>query len=277
MGVVTTKRIGISACIMHPDPSRVLFNGRALSYIENSMAEWVFRAGATPVVLPYSASANHTRMLIESVDGLLLHGGVDVAPQSYGEIPLRPEWAGDSLRDDFEISLVRQALGSRKPILGICRGHQLLNVALGGTLYQDIQTQLPKAQVHRCPKRYNSLHHDIDVLANTSLAKIYELLPDPDQSVHSTRARVNSVHHQAIKELAFGLTIEALSTDDIIEAVRLTHGHYEHQFALGIQWHPEFQEFHKASGAEAALLNPMPIMQAFIKAMDECPTRENRL
>lgn len=265
------KRIGISACIMHPDPSRVVFNGRRLSYIENSMAEWVFRAGAVPVVLPHTAQRDCAARLIESVDGLLLHGGVDLAPESYGETPLRPEWSGDKIRDDFEIALVQHALSTKKPILGICRGHQLLNVALGGTLYQDIQTQVSGALVHRCAERYNTLSHDVDILSNTLLSQLYESLFKKSANKNLLTARINSVHHQAINALAPGFTIEALSTHDkIIEAVRITHGPYKHQFVLGIQWHPEFQlEDECQREDESALLDPMPIMQAFMDAVSQ--------
>lgn len=249
--------IGISACMMHADKSRIVFNGRPLSYIEASMADWLFRSGATPVMLPYTKHAEQCQRLVAAVDGLLLHGGVDLAPESYGETPLRPEWSGDPVRDQFEIELVKQALAIQQPILGICRGHQLLNVALGGSLYQDIQTQVTGSLMHRSAQLYDKVSHDVEILPNTLLSQLY---------ANQMQGKINSVHHQAIKTLAPGFAIEAISPlDDIIEAIRITTGPYADQFVLGIQWHPEFQDPQDMSTQH--LLSPMPILQAFGQAI----------
>ncbi len=100
-------RIGVSACFMHADPQRALFKGKTLLYAEESMLSWVMSAGALPVLLPRAAGPFTVREIVEAIDGLVLQGGVDMAPSQYGEEPLRPEWAGDPVRVAYEIELVR--------------------------------------------------------------------------------------------------------------------------------------------------------------------------
>jgi len=179
------------------------------------------------------------------LDGLVLQGGADIAPETYGETPLRPEWAGDAIRDRYELALVEAFLAADKPILGICRGCQLLNVAFGGTLYQDISTQLTGSKVHRDLVRYDQLEHSVKILPQSRLAKLYP------SAVRA--ARINSIHHQSIKDLGDGLVVEAVSHPDrIVEAVRLKGTHY----VQGIQWHPEFvAEGRRGLLASAPLLN----------------------
>jgi putative glutamine amidotransferase len=161
------------------------------------------------------------------LDGLVLHGGADVWPGSYGEQPLRPEWNGDRLRDAYEIALVQAFEAAGKPVFGICRGLQLINVAHGGTLYQDIATQKPGARTHRDAEAYDLNFHEVDIVPGTRLAQL----------LRETRHKINSVHHQGIKDLAPGFTVEATSPDDgIIEAIRYTGG----PWVSAVQWHPEF-------------------------------------
>ena len=118
----------------------------------------------------------------------------------YGEEPLRPEWAGDRVRDEYEMALVRAFAAAGKPVFGICRGLQLINVAHGGTLYQDIATQKPGARVHRDAAAYDLNFHEVDVLPETRLASLLQ----------AGRHRINSVHHQGIKQLAAGFEVEAV-------------------------------------------------------------------
>ena len=190
--------------------------------------------------------------MLDPLDGLVLHGGADVAPTSYGEEPLRPEWSGDELRDRYEIALVEAAARRRLPLLAICRGQQLLNVALGGTLYQDIETQVDGALRHRCAERYESNDHRVEIAPDSHLSEIYGGIRE---------ATINSVHHQAVREPADQLTVEATSPEDgVIEAVRATgeSGWY----AAGVQWHPEFQD-----PGDDTLLDPWPLLDDFIAAM----------
>ena len=142
----TRQRIGISACFFHPDPKRPIFTGKTLQYVEQSIVHWVQSAGALAVVIPSPEGPTKRGDVsladyVELLEGLVLEGGSDMWPGSYGETPLRPEWTGDRIRDEYEIALLRAFVDTRKPVLGICRGMQVLNVAFGGTLYQDISTQ----------------------------------------------------------------------------------------------------------------------------------------
>ena len=165
-----------------------------------------------------------------------------------------PRWEGDAIRDAYECALVREFIAQGKPVLGICRGIQLLNIAFGGTLYQDIGTQLPGALVHRDWEIYDQNHHGIDIASGGLLEALY------GRGTH----RINSVHHQAIKDLGEGLVVEAECPDDgVIEAVR-----WEGEgWVYGVQWHPEF---HRSGDG---LLDPDPLMRAFLDVAQECRER----
>lgn len=250
-------RVGVSACFFHADPERPVFKGKTLLYVEESMLQWLMARRALPVLLPrvgktraQPASALTYDDLLSDVDGLLLQGGSDVAPQSYGEEPLRPEWAGDASRDRYEIDLVNRAILSDKPVLGVCRGIQILNVALGGTLYQDIATQHPDHRTHRDWQVYDQLRHEVDIEPGSWLAA----------RQLDSEVTVNSVHHQAIKDLAPSLEVEARSVPDgLVEAVRYRDSGV---FAYGVQWHPEFQR-----ASETELLSPFPVLEGFLEAI----------
>ncbi|MGZ4693564.1 MAG: gamma-glutamyl-gamma-aminobutyrate hydrolase family protein [Acidimicrobiales bacterium] len=230
-------RIGISACFFHADPDRPVFKGKTLLYAEESMLDLVGRAGALALMGPRpvgapSSGAPSNRPAIDAygdlLDGLLLEGGSDVCPRSYGEEPMRPQWEGDEPRDRYEIELIHAFHDAGKPVLGICRGIQILNVAFGGTLYQDIATQVPGSVDHRNWDIYDANRHEVDLVAGSRLAALYG---DAD------RVTVNSVHHQAVKDPADGFVVEAMSTTDgIVEALRLPG----ERFVAGVQWHPEF-------------------------------------
>jgi putative glutamine amidotransferase len=176
-----------------------------------------------------------------------MHGGADVWPGTYGEKPLRPEWHGDRVRDEYEIALVKAFSAAGKPVFGICRGVQLLNVAHGGTLYQDIRTQKPGALVHRNAEIYDLNFHEVDILPGTRLA---QLLP-------AGRHKINSVHHQGIKDLAPGFVVEAVSPmDGVVEAIRHTGG----PWVAGVQWHPEFHR------PELGVVDDTPLLHDFLEA-----------
>jgi putative glutamine amidotransferase len=218
---------------MHPDAARAAFPTKTLQYIEQTMAQWVLKGGAMPVMIPSVNPASGSNGITldhyaQWLDGLVLHGGVDMWPGSYGEVPLKPEWSGDKARDDYEMALARAFVAAGKPVFGICRGLQVINVTFGGTLYQDIATQHEGALVHRDGTIYDHNFHTLNVIPNTRLS---ELLPD------AAHAKINSIHHQGIKDLAPGFIVEATCPNDgIIEAIR----HTGSAWVAAVQWHPEF-------------------------------------
>jgi putative glutamine amidotransferase len=181
------------------------------------------------------------------LDGLVLMGGSDLWPGSYGETPLQERWSGDRIRDEYEIALAQAFVAAGKPVFGVCRGLQLLNVAFGGTLYQDIATQRPEAVKHRDAALYDQLFHPIAIEPGTRLASLYP---------SSLRATVNSVHHQGIKDLARDFTVEARCPDDgTIEAVRWRGPSY----VAAVQWHPEFH----MGLDEQGLIDDAPLLADF--------------
>jgi putative glutamine amidotransferase len=257
-------RIGVSSCFLHADSTRALFKGKTLLYAEESMLSWIMSAGVLPVLLPRAVPPLSPRELLEDVDALVLQGGADVSPLHYGEEPLRPEWAGDHARDLYEMELVRLAIELDRPVLGCCRGAQVLNVALGGSLWQDVETMHPERRVHRDWHVYDQLFHEVQLAEDSWLARCYA----GDRQAPARRGRINSVHHQAIKQLGKGLAVEARSTEDgVVEAIRLVSlgrdGGGRAPFALGVQWHPEF--LHKPTVYEPDALDPAALLRGFLE------------
>ena len=188
-------------------------------------AQCTERAGGLPIVLPYIEDKAVLSEYAELCDGFLFSGGADVSPAYYGE-PTK-EYCGETekFRDELEFALFRYVFAAKKPILGICRGSQFINVALGGSLYQDIDIEAPSDVVHRLPEAKFDCYHDVKVLEGTPLAVL----------VKKDTLRVNSIHHQAIKALGKGLIPTALAPDGIIEAISYTG----EQYLRAYQWHPE--------------------------------------
>lgn len=247
---MNSLKIGLSACFFHADPMRAIFKGKTLQYVEQSLAHWLMSEGLKVFMIPSVPEGSPVTLvsLVEDLDGLVLSGGSDVAPETYGETPIRPEWKGDAVRDRYEIALVREFMRAKKPILGVCRGAQLLNVALGGTLYQDIETQVPGALVHRNWELYDRLFHDLRFESGSGLEKLYG----------SGLRKINTIHHQGLKKIGNDLRVEALSPKDgIVEAIRYTGGSY----ALAVQWHPEFHD-----ATDPTLLDGKPFLREFIQA-----------
>jgi putative glutamine amidotransferase len=184
-------------------------------------------AGGAPVAIPLELGEEALRDIFARLDGLLLAGGLDVHPGEFGET-VEP-FCGDidQARDAVELDLSRRAIGEKMPVLGICRGVQVLNVASGGTLYQDLPAQmehvLPHAHVPGAPR--NQRTHTIEIDSSSRLARIFG----------TTQLQVSSLHHQAIKRVAPGFRVVARAPDGIVEAVESTNG----QFAVGVQFHPE--------------------------------------
>jgi len=243
----TPLKLAVSACFFHADPARPIFTGKTLQYIEQSVAHWVMSQGDLAVMVPSPEQAARLTEYAQWLDGLVLMGGSDLWPGSYGETPLQERWSGDRIRDEYEIALARAFVAAGKPVFGVCRGLQLLNVAFGGTLYQDIATQRPEAVKHRDAALYDQNFHRIDIEPGTRLASLYPASP---------RATVNSVHHQGIKDLAREFTVEARCPDDgTIEAVRWRGDSY----VAAVQWHPEFH----AGKTEPGLIDDAPLLADF--------------
>ena len=228
-------KVGISASFFHNDQPRAIFQGMTLQYIEQNVAHWLMQREALALMIPSPegdtrrpASPVTVADYARELDALVLMGGADVCPASYGETALNPAWNGDRIRDDYEIALMRAFVESGKPVLGLCRGAQVINVALGGTLWQDIPTQRPDALHHRDQALYEKNCHATSIVAGSGLARLYPGL---------ALAKTNSVHHQAIKALGRDVVVEAWSEPDrIVEAIRWAGPSY----VFGVQWHPEF-------------------------------------
>ena len=225
-------KIGISACFMYPDPSRLVFGKKMLNYLENDMARYIGQKGVLPVLIPDLPAEVLTDLLAE-MDGFVFQGGNDLAPQSYGEEPiLEGRWMGDAYRDQYELGIMDYAVKAGKPVFGICRGLQLMNVYFGGTLYQDIATQKPAAIRHRDAALYDELLHPIAFTEGKLLGRLYG---------DDSPLMVNTVHHQAIKDLGRDLEVLAICPEDgIVEAIGYTAT--EEGKVMAVQWHPEFSE-----------------------------------
>ena len=248
-------RIGMSARLFHPRPDATGLQGKRMQYLEQSVAHWVMSRDVLVFMVPtvdkdslFHRSNIRVGDYARVLDGLVLQGGADVSPLTYGEEPLDAEWAGDRLRDVYEIELLHEFVEAGKPVLGICRGAQLINVGFGGTLYQDIGTQLPEAQTH-VTAAYEKNVHEMRIEPGSGLARLY---PGVE------RARINSIHHQAIKALGRNLRVEARSEPDgLIEAVRGSGKSY----VFAVQWHPEFHV-----PGDGSLLDSAPILDEFLLA-----------
>lgn len=186
-------------------------------------------AGALPLLLPLEISEEDCRQLIDMVDGILFTGGDDIHPFLYGEDTHLKCGAVSQARDSLELTLFSMAMEAGKPIFGICRGLQLINVAMGGTLYQDLPSQFTSdfPIAHKQPFPYKIPSHTVDIEKDTLLSRI---LGEDVSSI-----AVNSMHHQAIKDLANGLVSCAVAPDQLIEAAYAP----DYPFLLGVQWHPE--------------------------------------
>jgi putative glutamine amidotransferase len=246
-------KVGISACFFHADVGRPIFSGKTLQYVEQSIAHWVMSTGALAVMIPSPTGDTQKGDIVldhyaEWLDALVLEGGSDVWPGSYGEEPMNEKWHGDRIRDEYETQLLRAFAARAKPVLGICRGLQVMNVAHGGTLLQDIGTQRPEAREHRNAEIYDRNIHPLEFVEGTHLAELFEGVAAPV---------VNSVHHQAVKDLAPGFVVEArCPSDGMIEAIRKPGG----SFMAAVQWHPEFHR--QGEGT----LDDRPLLDDFLAA-----------
>lgn len=212
---------------------------KELTFIKKGYLEGINEAGGIAVLLPVCDEHEYLDELLSRLDGVILSGGPDVDPKYYDEYNLPFNQDICPHRDSMELYIAKKAIAINKPIFGICRGIQIMNVAVGGSLYQDIQKQyeVEPALKHsqQAPKWYPT--HEVDLLKDSL---VYDSLSD-NQNCHEEcqgdklKVWVNSFHHQGIKNLADNYIATAWSADGLIEAIE----HKEHPFAVGVQWHPE--------------------------------------
>jgi putative glutamine amidotransferase len=217
---MVTPLIGITTSVtVDKTPERAYVNG---TYIRAVQA-----AGGIPVLLTPHFTAEVQAALWQRLDGLLLTGGGDIAPSRFGEARHPAVDDVSPARDDLEIGLTHRALADDVPVFAICRGIQVLNVALGGTLVQDIASEMPDALAHSQKAPRDEATHAVKVMGEgTRLGRVLGTL----------EVEVNSMHHQAIKRLGQGLREVAWAPDGVIEGVEMPG---EDRFVLGVQWHPE--------------------------------------
>jgi putative glutamine amidotransferase len=211
-------------------PTRV---GTRRAFLNEPYIGAIQEAGGVPLVVTPAHSGPALRALFDLLDGLVLTGGEDVAPERYGEEVLRPNVEVVAERDALEFALLEWALAEDLPVLAICRGVQVLNVALGGTLYQDLATDRPAPLVHdqnlgESPRPRTEPHHAVAVRPGSGLADLLGL----------EALEVNSLHHQGIKGLAAPLAPVAHAPDGLVEAVEPADP-ARWTFLVGVQWHPE--------------------------------------
>jgi putative glutamine amidotransferase len=209
--------------------------------LRKNYCESVVRAGGLPVMLPHEPEL--AEAYLATIDGLIVTGGAfDVDPALFGDATRHASVVLKARRTEFELAIVRGALARDMPILGICGGQQLMNVALGGTLIQHIPDEIATPLAHEQPNPRTEPGHDVEVVPETRLAEIAgrPLIP------------VNSAHHQAVKAVAPGCIIDAVAPDGVIEGIEAVGK----RFCIGVQWHPEYD----ISPADAALF------RAFVEA-----------
>lgn len=204
----------------------------------------ILAAGGIPVILPLEAKAEDLRQLVDMLDGVLFTGGPDAHPFLYGEDTRMGCGQASVKRDRMEMDLLKLVMEQRKPIMGICRGIQMINIGLGGTLYQDIPSQAKRdcPIAHQQPFPSAVPSHTVNLVPGTKLAQICgEHAGSASTEAVSVNAKplslkVNSTHHQAIKDLAPGLTACAYAPDGIIEGVVMN----DYPYLVAVQWHPEY-------------------------------------
>lgn len=196
--------------------------------MRNTYLAAVKAAGGIPVVLPLELEEPDLQQLVSILDGFLFTGGPDVHPFLFGEETHAHCREVSAKRDSLELALLRLVMEAKKPILGICRGIQLINIGLGGTIYQDIPSQFLQTfpVAHKQPFPYAVPSHSVSVVCKTKLADLCQ----------SSVIKVNSMHHQAIKDLAVGCIVSGTGPEGIIEAIEMP----DYPFLLGVQWHPEY-------------------------------------
>jgi len=199
--------------------------GRKTSRINQTYIDSIVEAGGVPLIIPVLQNGELSDYYTDAIDGLILTGGEDMSSHYFGEEPIRQVNVIDYNRDKTEWGLFHSAYEKGLPIFGICRGHQVINIALGGNIYQDIYSQISDVLGHSSSQNVEDGYHSIVLEEESILMEIFK----------EKIIAVNSVHHQAIKDLGKNLKITAYSKDGIVEAIESTN----EKFVLGVQFHPE--------------------------------------
>lgn len=209
------------------------FVGYRRSYVNKDYSEAVIKNGGVPMIIPFNEDADVTESQLELVDALILSGGQDIDSESYGEEPQPEQGTVWQARDQFDMRLLKLAEKRGIPVLGICRGVQLINVFHGGSLYQDLKYYpVPTLKHWQGDTPWWQATHQVKLVKDTHLAAIFDQAP---------RLRVNSYHHQLIKKVGKGLKVNALAQDGVYEGIENETG-----TVLGVQWHPEMLRAHQA-------------------------------
>lgn len=247
--------IGLSARMLYNTPENFEIKKKTIQYLEQTLTHLVAKHGSLVVMVPSledSAILNKEDLnpyhYADALDGLVLQGGVDISPSMYNEevIEVNKHIVTDPIRDRYELKLLKAFVAKKKPILGICRGFQLMNIFKGGNLFQDLPTERESEVIHNKTDLYDDLIHKVEVQPGGLLSQIYPHYGD-----------IVSIHHQGVKVLGQNLKVEAISDDGLIEAFSGTDDH----FYVGVQWHPEF---HKPE--EDRYLASEPLMKLFLTA-----------
>ncbi len=243
-------KIGVTSCFFYPDPERRVYGKKTLSYMEMDTARYLADHGVMPVLIPL-LEGEQLKNFCAELDGLICQGGDDVCPHTYGEEMIEDgRWPGDAKRDKYELDVIDLFFKAKKPIYGICRGSQILNVYFGGTLYQDLTLEIKTETIHRDAYAYDEIHHEVDFVPGGFLSEVYPGV---------TRTTINSVHHQGVKKLGKDLVVDAYSVGDkVVEGF-----HYkklDENFVIAVQWHPEFSH---TLGDK--VIDPNPLMKTFLE------------
>jgi len=255
--------IGLSPRILRQVPEELGFKGKTLQYFEQSIAHWLMSLGAMVVMIPTVERQSLIRRTdiavrdyASKLDALVLQGGADIDPGLYGEERTDHTGVTDPVRDRFELELLNAFAAADKPVLGICRGMQLINVAYGGSLHQDLAATGASAFRHQRMELYDELLHEVHLSDGSWLSSIYGGVAE---------GRVNSIHHQGVKSLGKSLVVDARSEDGVIECIRDPGK----AFLVGVQWHPEFHDERFPD-----LLPSRPLLEALVDAAAGHPGSE---
>lgn len=219
--------IGITSSLtMKKEPFLSVDEEQKVNQLSDTCIKAVENAGGIPIIIPLLADIENVKILLEGLNGVLLSGGGDISPNEYNQQPSDTLKSVNPFRDRQEIEIVNHIINyNNKPLLGICRGMQIINVALGGDLYQDLESEgFRRHLLNKNPRNYKT--HNVNLHEKSFLSEIF----------NKNKIGVNSFHHQAVKNLGRYLKAIAFSEDNVIEAVEYID---EYRFILGVQWHPE--------------------------------------
>ena len=219
---MTNKKPIIGICTRNMEKEFFLSVGAPTFYVDA-----IVRAGGIPLLMPLQTKKEDFGEMLDVVDGVIFTGGGDIAVDFYGGEMSEKVTLIDVVRDEFELGLAKEILKREMPVLGICRGLQLMNVAMGGTLFEDIPSQVENALAHSYVDgdAFDKLVHDVSVGEDSMLFDVFG----------EKRVTVNSLHHQSVRDLAEGLTVVATADDGVIESALMN----DRDFGVLIQWHPE--------------------------------------